>query len=485
MLLRLALVLAVLATACSSTTTSTTTTPATTELPSTTTTAPTTVPPTSEEPAGGEPSGLVDSIGNEIAVAPTAPSGGLSAATAADVQRLWASLEVAIDREALAAVGSSGDVRLAWLMSDLLRFFQSGDIGQESIEAFNELTGASVASGEIGSPWKSATDLLMAWDVPAPPGYVDLKARLYTLIEPRWQPFFDDPNSDIDWRFVTWGGVLIDNRLVGDGTRCSSCIPALDDPAVTDAEGGSWYADERIVFAVVIDGEARAYPKHIMEIHEMVNDTLGGRRIGIPYCTLCGSAQAYFTDSVPDGLEIPVLRTSGLLSRSNKVMYDVTTGSVFDTFLGVALTGPLHDAGVTLDQATVVTTTWGEWRAAHPETTIVAEDGGIGRSYSLDPLGDRDAFGPIFPVGDVDPRLPVQESVVGVIAPSGVPVAFPAEAARTTLAAGMTVELAGVTLVLDGGGLRAVDTAGNDLSTHEAFWFAWSQFQPDTDVWAP
>ena len=58
------------------------------------------------------------------------------------------------------------------------------------------------------------------------------------------------------------------------------CIPALDDPGVTDAAGGSWYPDDALVFGVVVGGEARAYPKNIMEVHEMVNDTLGGRRIG-------------------------------------------------------------------------------------------------------------------------------------------------------------------------------------------------------------
>jgi hypothetical protein len=106
--------------------------------------------------------------------------------------------------------------------------------------------------------------------------------------------------------------------------------------------------------------------------------------LGIPYCTLCGSAQAYRTDdavTAGGADEVPVLRTSGLLSRSNKVMYDLRTESVFDTFTGAAVSGPLQDAGVVLEETTVVRTTWGEWKAAHPDTTIIAEDGGVGRSY--------------------------------------------------------------------------------------------------------
>ncbi len=179
-----------------------------------------------------------------------------------------------------------------------------------------------------------------------------------------------------------------------------------------------------------------------------------------------------------------MLRTSGLLSRSNKVMYDLRTQSVFDTFTGAAVSGPLQDLGIVLDETTVVRTTWGEWKAAHPGTSIIAEDGGIDRSYPLDPLQGRDDNGPIFPIGTADDRLDVQELVVGVITDDGTPVAFPADDARAALASGDDVEASGVELVDDGGGLRAVDaTTGDPISSHESFWFAWSQFHPTTELW--
>ena len=157
-------------------------------------------------------------------------------------------------------------------------------------------------------------------------------------------------------------------------------------PALTDADEGDWYPDDAIVFGIVEGDDAVALPKHIMEIHEMVNMTIGGRRFGIPYCTLCGSAQAYYTDQLPGTSGPLVLRTSGLLSRSNKVMYDLTTMSVFDTFTGAAVSGPLQDAGVVLELVTVTVSSWDDWKSEHPDTRIIAEDGGIGRSYDLDPL---------------------------------------------------------------------------------------------------
>jgi hypothetical protein len=279
--------------------------------------------------------------------------------------------------------------------------------------------------------------------------------------------------------------VLIDDRELGDTDACArGCIPALDDPAVTEAAGGDWYPDEAIVFGIVEGDEALAIPKHIAEIHEMFNLTLGDRRFGIPYCTLCGAAQAYRTDqAVEQGApEVPVLRTSGLLSRSNKVMYDLRSRSVFDTFTGAAVSGPLQERGVVLEESTVVRTTWGEWKLAHPDTAIIAEDGGIGRSYPLDPLQGRDDEGPIFPIRPADDRLDVQELVVGVIV-DGTPVAFPADAARAALDAGETVTFAGAELV-DDGGLRALEAAtGEPVASHQAFWFAWSQFHPTTELW--
>ncbi|MBW3604378.1 MAG: DUF3179 domain-containing protein [Actinobacteria bacterium] len=209
----------------------------------------------------------------------------------------------------------------------------------------------------------------------------------------------------------------------------------------------------------------------------------------MPYCTLCGSAQAYLTDEVVDDVDLEgtgsyELRTTGLLSRSNKVMYEFHTGSVFDTFTGEAVSGPLHDAGVMLEPITVVTARWGDWKQAHPDTTIVAQDGGIGRDYPDDPLRGRDDGGPIFPIGDVDPRLPVQEEV-GVVAPDGTAVAFPADAARETLASGEEVRLGDVRVRASAGGLTAELGDGRPVTSHQAFWFAWSRFHPETRLWTP
>lgn len=281
----------------------------------------------------------------EVAPAPDIPDGEVDDAVHSALEDVLVGVQSgAFESESLDPVVAAGDPRAAWFLADLLRFVQTGQESLAISTAFTRITGAAIDND--GRPmFVPAFDNLFAWDLPAWPGYEVLKRRLYTAVEPAWDEFFTE-NVSFDWRYVTWGGVLIDARPFPATEPCpGGCIPSLDNPATTDAEGGDWYPDDAVVFGVVVGDEAIAFPKNQMQVHEMVNLTLGGRRLGIPYCTLCGSAQAYLTDSVPEGFETAVLRTSGLLSRSNKVMYDLQSGSVFDTFTGEAKTGPLAEAG--------------------------------------------------------------------------------------------------------------------------------------------
>ncbi|MEM9707978.1 MAG: DUF3179 domain-containing (seleno)protein [Pseudomonadota bacterium] len=425
---------------------------------------------------------LPDYVTEEFGAPPPIPTGPLSeevsaAVEAAFVESVTQSSWGRDQTVALETVAASQDPRLAWIVSDLMRF-ASG----QRLSAALSATAAGLLQIETPTinQWGIITDHLIAWDIPAPPDYLPTKRAIFTSLVPGWEQIFVP--GDIDWRMVSWGGVLIDDRAFDTTDEICNCIPAADNPEVSSAEEATWLKDDDIVFGIGVNGEYRAYPRRIMEVREMVNDTLGGRDLGIPYCTLCGAAQAYFTDQLPEGIERPVLRTSGLLIRSNKVMYDIGTYSVFDTFLGKAVTGPLADKGLQLEQASVITTDWASWKAEHPETTVLVEALALGRDFDF--RSGRDANGPIFPVGDVDPRLPVHEDIIGAIAASGTPVAFPRNQAFLALQEGDAVSFENIRLALDGGGIKAVGSDGSDLGSHQAFWFAWSQFHPETVLWS-
>ena len=216
---------------------------------------------------------------------PPVPDGPVDPAVVAAIDGLLGdAITGTLERDAIEVVAGSEDARLGWLISDLLRFDPGG--GEEAlVEAFTELSRVDVRDSDsfAKGAWIAVTDHLIAWDLPAPPGYRERKAELFLALEPKWRPFFEDADSAIDWRLVSWGGVLIDDRPLGDGAPCPrGCIPALDDPPLTPAAEGDWYPDDRFVFGLVVGGEAIALPKNIMEVHEMVNLTLAGRRLGIP-----------------------------------------------------------------------------------------------------------------------------------------------------------------------------------------------------------
>lgn len=63
-------------------------------------------------------------------------------------------------------------------------------------------------------------------------------------------------------------------------------------------------------------------------------------------------------DTEYDGIN-HALGTSGFLYRSNKLMYDQATQSLWSTLWGAPVVGPLVGRGIELERTSVVTTTWG------------------------------------------------------------------------------------------------------------------------------
>lgn len=373
-------------------------------------------------------------------------------------------------------IAQTYDPRLVWIITDMQRFAWRPEFHAALTRAAATILDTP---SNTGPRRPEIINKMIAWDMPAYPGYLAHKRHVFTNYVHGWDKVFVE--GDIEWQLVDWGGVNIDSRPYDTTDDVCHCIPAVDNPEISAAAEATWLEDDNIIFGIVVNGQARAYPRRIMEVREMVNDTLGGRDLGIPYCTLCGAAQAYFTDRLPAGVKRPILRTTGLLIRSNKVMYDIETHSVFDTFLGKAVTGPLADIGLQLQQATVITTNWGAWRKAYPNTTVMVEALALGRDFNL--RETRDANGPIFPIGDVDPRLPVHEDIIGTITANGTPVAFPRATAMAALIAEQEVAFEDVRLELSAGGLRAIGSNGEERMSHQAFWFAWSQFYSETVVW--
>lgn len=161
------------------------------------------------------------------------------------------------------------------------------------------------------------------WNQPAvqAAGYADFKADLYALIDPHFETYFKGRQETARIRLdeVRWGGVVQDG------------IPPLRGPCMIAAVEATYMADDNVVFGIEINGDARAYPKRILAWHEMFVDTIGGVEIAGVYCTLCGTVISYKTRF--EGIN-HTLGTSGFLYRSNKLMYDAATQSLWNTIMG-------------------------------------------------------------------------------------------------------------------------------------------------------
>lgn len=110
------------------------------------------------------------------------------------------------------------------------------------------------------------------------------------------------------------------------------------------------------------------------------------------------------------------LGTSGFLYRSNKLMYDKATSSMWSTLLGEPVVGPLVGKGIVLERRSLVTTTWGEWRKRHPKTTVLSLKTGHRRDYG-EGVAYRDYFATdkvMFSVPELDERLPNKREVVAL-----------------------------------------------------------------------
>ena len=100
--------------------------------------------------------------------------------------------------------------------------------------------------------------------------------------------------------------------------------------------------------------------------------------------------------------------TSGLLYRSNKVMYDRLTESLWRMFTGEPVVGPLADSGIKLSFFPVELTTWGEWVAQHPDTTVLSIATGLYAPDSYEHEDDpRAVYNDYFTSPDT--RFPVWE----------------------------------------------------------------------------
>ena len=168
---------------------------------------------------------------------------------------------------------------------------------------------------------------------------------------------------------------------------------ALTPEAVADERNKLLVSSDRVI-GVTINGESRAYPISVLNVHEIINDTLGGEPIAVTYHWPSDGAMVF--DRRIDG-RTATFGVSGLLYNANMLLYaknepapaqqgngEGATGddgtppaggeSLYCQLLARAITGTDAQAGIQLRIIPSQVASWGWWIKAHPDSTVAGRD---------------------------------------------------------------------------------------------------------------
>jgi len=281
---------------------------------------------------------------------------------------------------------------------------------------------------------------------------------------------FDLSNSVIAKKHIVQGGPPRDG------------IPAITNPAYLPAGAATFMRASDVVLGLQIDGTAYAYPRHILNWHEIVNGQADDLNFVVTYCPLCGSGMAFSSTVKNKRLSFGV---SGLLYNSDLLFYDHQTESLWSQLERRAISGSY--VGTELSQLPLQHTSWQAWLKKHPDTKVLSEEQGIKRNYRHDPYTGYETSSQLFfkTLRDAPSEFHSKEKVLGLVIGKKSK-AYPFSELRKNGVSLFADELAGIEYEVlwdneaNSASLNSLDS--EPLTPTVAFWFAWYNFHPDTQV---
>ena len=172
---------------------------------------------------------------------------------------------------------------------------------------------------------------------------------------------------------------------------------------------------------------------------------------------------------------------SGLLFRSDVLLFERETQSLFSQLLMRGVTGPLDQEP--LEPVPFEVTSWKSWKKSHPETQAISVSTGHARDYGTDPYaGYHKRRSTMFPVQFDDAGRGGKDWSFLVGAPRD-PLVVPEEVALSWKD-GKKLLPDGTTLTYhrEGRRLSAANAQGKELTVVPGYWFAHRAFYPDAPI---
>lgn len=203
------------------------------------------------------------------------------------------------------------------------------------------------------------------------------------------------------WPVTDFDRAAVDLSEVRAGGPGRDGIPALDRPAMIPVAAKDLPGPEPVM-SLDLPGETpRAWPVRYLMWHEIVNDVIGGRAVSVTFCPLCNSGLV-FEGAQPDGRVLD-FGVTGMLRKSDMVMYDRQTESWWQQFTGEAIFGEM--VGATLTALPSLLESWDDFRARAPDGLVMAEPADHVRPWGDNPYRGYDTLpGPFLYRGELPPR---------------------------------------------------------------------------------
>src|SRR3989338_7690181 len=267
-----------------------------------------------------------------------------------------------------------------------------------------------------------------------------------------------------------------------DGGVGKDGIPSIDNPKFISTDEADMFLDgESLGLGFSWKGESRFYPFQIMVWHEIVNDQIQGDPMLVTYCPLCQTGIVF--DPKVDGKAL-TFGVSGKLWRSNLLMYDRESGSLWSQVLGEAVVGP--QTGKKLKVLAFDVIYYGNWKKAHPDTKLLSRETGIFKKYGEDPYKDYYSDKTVgFGATLNDTRLHPKEFILGIEL-NGKYKAYRADAIKNISSLQDTFSGEHIEISKDEfGQVRVYRLSENKLMPFiGSFWFAWLAVHPDTELFS-
>ncbi len=313
------------------------------------------------------------------------------------------------------------------------------------------------------------------------------------------------------WLMIGLQGLILLLDLISDEARICSAVQ------VPEFEGDPSRSELDLkapVVLLVVDKDSRAYPLTYVAHHEVINESIGGKKVVISFCNQCNAVMAYDVTDYSHKSGFAIASEYG----GNAVMKDLDTHTIWQQVTGESLAGSLHPSR--LQPLSFQMMPWCDAQRLIPEVKLAKTTAKERLPFSLKffPWSRLQRSNYILGLRQRDRRLPARTHVLGIQRIGGDVAYLKDEVARKGWVRNDDI---GLLLVINGGCVsgfltevdghprelvveneRILDKntssawnlrgrglsgplSGRDLvvwRVHDQFWFAWSEHHRLTRV---